>query len=602
LIRPRALEDGPKTLERSAPWLVPLLGVFLTLSALGPRAVFDDHVLALAARSPAEFEGMPPAHWDLFAFTTGDQAANMKLVEQGLMLPWWSDARLKVAFYRPLSSLFHRLDYALWPDSPRCMVLHSLAWLALTLHLVVRCYRRFELSPRLALLSGVLYAMDDARGPLVAWICNRNALIAATFGILALLAHDRWRREGRRAQAFVGPACLLLALLGGEIAVSALAYLAAYACSLESREGLRQRLQSLVPYAAVAAGWAALHVASGAAVYGSGTYVSPLTSPSAFLKALPDRTLTLVGAALGPLPSDLWLLGASGHAFFRWMTAGLVLVTALYALRSGLLHEKLVRFWGIAMCLAFVPIAASFPSDRLLVFANIGGMALVARIVEPLLTPALRRVSSVGRSTVALGFALVHGALAPLLLPLRAGQMQLIGRLLENATSYLDGVAYLEDKTIVIVNAPIDPFASYVQAERAATNKVRAKGLYWLTSSGSAALARRIDGHTLLIEREGGFLSTPFEIHYRAEPSSLALGSSVELAQMTATVQSVTTEGYPHSVSFRFRETLESAAYLFLVWKNDRYEPLDFGELEQPLRLPAQDLGKILAHAALDSP
>jgi hypothetical protein len=80
------------------------------------------------------------------------------------------------------------------------------------------------------------------------------------------------------------------------------------------------------------------------------------------------------------------------------------------------------------------------------------------------------------------------------------------------------------------------------------------------------------------------------------------LGSSVELAQMTATVQSVTTEGYPHSVSFRFRETLESAAYLFLVWKNDRYEPLDFGELEQPLRLPAQDLGKILAHAALDSP
>ena len=55
-------------------------------------------------------------------------------------------AQLKVAFYRPLSSLTHRLDYALFPDAPRLMYLHSIAWLALALHLVARLYRRFEVS------------------------------------------------------------------------------------------------------------------------------------------------------------------------------------------------------------------------------------------------------------------------------------------------------------------------------------------------------------------------------------------------------------------------------------------------------------------------
>ena len=34
-----------------------------------------------------------------------------------------------------------------------------------------------------------------SRGFAVGWISNRNALIATLLGVLALIAHDRWRRS-----------------------------------------------------------------------------------------------------------------------------------------------------------------------------------------------------------------------------------------------------------------------------------------------------------------------------------------------------------------------------------------------------------------------
>jgi hypothetical protein len=596
LIRQGAREN--RVQAPSVLFWAPLVGVFLTLSAVGPYAVFDDHVLSVTAAGEPAIRGLPAPRWDLFSFTTGDPADNRYLVEQGVMLPWWSDEELKVAFYRPLSSLFHRLDYALWPRSPKLMVLHSLLWLALALHLVARLCRRLEVSPRLAVLTAILYAIDDARGPVVAWISNRNALIATALGLLALLAHDRFRRQGHPMSRFLAPAWLLLALLAGEFALSTLAYLAAYTIFLDPAP-LERRLRALVPYAVVMVGWALLYLASGAAVHGSGLYVSPLEDPGGFLSALPGRTSWLVAAILGPVPADLALFDRPGAVLPRILATLVVLGFSAYALTPVLRNDRIARFWALGTLFSLIPVVASFPSDRLLLFAGIGGSALLARVVEPLGTAELRRVISLPRLLVAVGFGAVHFVLSPLLLPARAAQMQLIGRALDTATAELDRVPRLDEKTVVIVNAPIDSFASYIQAERAAKGAVRAKRLYWLTSSVSRATVRREDSNTLLIERENGFLSTPLERHYRADPSTLGKGAVVSLSEMTAEVQQTTADGRPLAVSFRFAEKLDSSSYVFLIWKEDRYEFLNLGELAQPLRLPAEDLAQILMRTAL---
>jgi hypothetical protein len=113
--------------ERAVVAWLPLLGALFALGAVGRHLVFDDYVLGLIARGQPHVGGLVRDRWELFSFTTGEPALNRALMEQGMMLPWWSDTELKIAFYRPLSALLHRAEFALWPDSPRAMYWHSLA-------------------------------------------------------------------------------------------------------------------------------------------------------------------------------------------------------------------------------------------------------------------------------------------------------------------------------------------------------------------------------------------------------------------------------------------------------------------------------------------
>ncbi|HEX7670920.1 MAG TPA: hypothetical protein VF395_15095, partial [Polyangiaceae bacterium] len=178
--------------------LTVLLATLLGATSVGPHRALDDYVLALIARGEGATLGLVRGKLDLFLFTTGDPANNRELMDTGLMLPWWTDPHLRIAFFRPLSSFTHLADEWLWPSSALLMHAHSLLWFAALLATVAVLYRRLEPSPGLAGLSLVLFAMDDAHGLALAWLANRNALIATLFGCLALMSHDASRRLGNR--------------------------------------------------------------------------------------------------------------------------------------------------------------------------------------------------------------------------------------------------------------------------------------------------------------------------------------------------------------------------------------------------------------------
>jgi hypothetical protein len=162
-------------------------------------------------------------------------------------------------------------------------------------------------------------------------------------------------------------------------------------------------------------------------------------------------------------------------------------------------------------------------------------------------------------------------------------------------------LANLGERTVVIVNAPIDLFASYLQLERAWKRAPRPRHLYWLTSAGSELLVTRSGARSLTVERENGFLSTPLEQHYRSRVDSLPRSAKVELSRMSVEVERVTPDGRPLSVTFRFGEALESSSYLFLAWQRQSYQPFALPELGHSVRFPAQDLGEILARTALEA-
>jgi len=70
--------------------------------------------------------------------------------------------------------------------------------------------------------------------PLV-WLAARNGLLAATFALLGVSAHLRWRTDGWRPGTLLGPLGLALGLASNEQAVSVFAY--AHAFELPDADG-----------------------------------------------------------------------------------------------------------------------------------------------------------------------------------------------------------------------------------------------------------------------------------------------------------------------------------------------------------------------------
>src|SRR5689334_5715956 len=126
--------DGVKNRLGSprARWVILLASTILVLPSAGARLVFDDHLQALMRTAPPPIAGIPCAPFDLFAFARPGPL-NDTLIDRGLLLPWWTDSQLLVAFFRPLASLTHVIDGWLWPRSVRMMHLQSVAWFALLL-------------------------------------------------------------------------------------------------------------------------------------------------------------------------------------------------------------------------------------------------------------------------------------------------------------------------------------------------------------------------------------------------------------------------------------------------------------------------------------
>ncbi|MCB9570072.1 MAG: hypothetical protein H6710_23095 [Myxococcales bacterium] len=185
-------------------WIAPLLALFaLVLHAptLGGGLFSDDIPQQAFLRKVVEGREAGP-WWGLFSLVDLAPATIAGRRLSGL-LPWWTADEVRVVFFRPLAVADHLIDAALWPRSPALMHLHSLLLFALLCALVLRLHRRLAGGrPRgalVALIAALSFTVDSTHGAPVAWIAQRNALLAAIFAVACLLAHDRWRRGDARA-------------------------------------------------------------------------------------------------------------------------------------------------------------------------------------------------------------------------------------------------------------------------------------------------------------------------------------------------------------------------------------------------------------------
>ena len=551
------------------------MAITLALPALGTGWILDDYYHRTVMRQVSPYRELLGPPNDMFRFFRGDPVRTTLLMDAGIF-PWWTDPTLKAEFLQALAVVTHRIDYALWPESPALMHAQNLFWLATAVAAVALLFRQVMGATVISLVAGLLYAVDDCHGPVVGFIANRNVLIAATFGVLAIVCHHRARGTGSWP-AFLGAPCLLLAaLFSKEEGLGTCAYLGAYGLFAD-RAGPRRGLLALWPYVAVVVAWRTLRDHWGYGVHNVGLYIDPLTDPGPFARGLIERLPLLLLGQWSPVPAETAVVLHPPYSTAFFCAAAGFVAVVVAVLVPLLARDRLARFWAAGMIFALVPVSATLPMDRLLTFAGIGGSALLAQFFAMVFDPGRRAATSHWWRGVAKPFAwffvAVHLVWAPLILPFRA--LNPVGARWIDERFYPHTPLRKEigDRTLVIINAPSPVHGGYVIFRQFLEGHVVPRHVRVLAPAIPAVAIRRVDAHTLEIRPDRGYIDWVLDRVFRCERRPMSIGQEVKLTGMTATVTALTSDNRPGVATFRFDVPLESDSLAWLCFRGRGFEP-----------------------------
>lgn len=578
---------GPVRRWLAHPWLpglAALLGMALTAPSLWNGFAIDDDYHRVSILAPDSAPLLSASPLELFRFADGDPETLRTYVDRGLF-PWWTWENLQIAFFRPLASLTYRLDYALWPDSALAMHAQNLLWFGVAIVVVGLLHRAVLGATWVAGLATIAFAIDDAHGMTVGFLANRHALLATTFGLLALLGHLRWRTSGRPGFLAGAVGLLALALCAGEMGATTGGFLLAYAVCLDTASW-RSRLLSLVPYGAVVLVWRGLYVWLDYGVVGSGMYIDAVGDPLRFAAAVLERGPVYVMGQFGFPPASAYLVLAQARP--QLYALALLWTLAVAALVLPLLRRSAVaRFWSVAFAFALLAICATQPDDRNLFFASVAGSGLFAQLVA-----ASGRGGLLRRGGVALLLA-IHLLLAPALLPLVARIPAKLEALVTRTNRTLSRIPDLGRREVIVVNTPshatLVTFLVFQRLARGEAAPVRMRAL----ASGPARLQiERLTERSLRLRAGEGALTGAMDDMFRSGALPFSPGDRVELRDVGIEVEEVDAEGRPSVATFAFDAPLEDARYVWLRADGGGYAPFRLPGVGESVALePAQTRG-----------
>jgi hypothetical protein len=548
---------------RRTPIAVATLAFVLALPSLRLGLSLDDHWHRAMLQHDATWLPATRAPWDLFTFASSGGTERALVIERGIV-PWWIGERMHLSFFRPVSSLTHALDYALFPDSPGAMHLVSVLWYAMLVYLAAVLYRRLlgrtSAAPWIAGLASLMYAIDGSHGLPVGWLANRNAVVAAVFALGTLYAHDAKR-------PLLSAALLALAFGSGESAAGVLAYLAAHAVFLDARPGAT-KVRAFVPHAVVTLAWAFVHAAGNYGVRGSALYVDPKTDPLGFLGNLVHLPL-LAGAELGAPTPDLYPFVPFGAKAFFLTFALVVVAAALFGGRKLLARShpraKEARFFLAGGVLALVPTCSVVPSARLLLIASFGLVGFVAMLAEETNEAARRYV------VWAVGVRLV---LSPIVFTLHEHQMVLMSARIDSFAATLPTDPAVADKRLVMLNAPDAMFSYYMLVGRGYRGEPAPSTMLTLAGGYRDVTVTRTDERTLVVHVDEGFYRRGTDLLFRRLDEKTPVGKRIETSDFVVTTTHALPDGVIDEARYELREPLESPHWLFVEWHGGPLQPI----------------------------
>jgi hypothetical protein len=131
----------------------------------------------------------------------------------------------------------------------------------------------------------------------------------------------------------------------------------------------------------------------------------------------------------------------------------------------------------------------------------------------------------------------------------------------------------IEQQDLVVVNPPSAMHVSYSLFLYEHEQMPAPRAFRALTSGFARVTVRRRDDRTLEVEPKYGYLDFFLDRLLRNERNMLRLGEEVHVARMTAKVLSLTEDGRPATVAFRFEVPLEDASLRWLRFHRGDFVP-----------------------------
>ena len=590
-----------------------LLVGLLTLPALFCGWQLDDWQQNQILQDRYEFASAESAWTEFFSFANGNPDANQQLTDRGI-LPWWTSGKLQLRFFRPLSVATHFADHVLWPRQPVLSHAHSVAWFLLCVYAAAGVYRRCGLSALGAGLAIVTFGIDDAHATTIAWIANRNHLIAGCLVLFAFQAHIAWQSLGRRRDGIASVLLFMAALLAGEIAVAFGGLVFAWAVTLHPGT-MRQRLFSIIPGMCVGIIWLLMYQKMGFGGRFSGQYADPAGDPTAFLAALIERIPLFFAVCFGATSADAYTFAGNSTQQLIWLAAFAVFSAVLWVMFVVGRKNRELQFWLLATAITMLPICAGNPTDRVMMIVSFCGHGLIVRFLElvhPWLmkqtTPPdgegqLKSASLANKIAllVAWFFLFVHVVLPLFLLPVRITAFGEYNRRITAAALSVADSTDMEGRTLILINAP-DAFYPWHLPEIRRYHGLSAPGKIRMLGPAFVSLTvERKDDRVIVLRPDGPFLQSAMCDLYR--DTSLPPNWERSLSDVHIRVTQTNPDGSPVAIRFEFAENLEQSDMAWVEWQDGKFvefRPPAVGESAHiPARLDVTDMIPDLLRTAI---
>ncbi len=574
----------------------------LCAPALLQGAFADDILHELIFR---EFPEAFARTFNIFSFMKNP--AEVALYRDWGVLPWWTSDDARIDFFRPIPSVTHWVDAALYSSDPHVGHAISIGWYVLSMWLVSRVLVRFfPENSRLILLAVAVFGLNGSHAVNVQWLAARNELIASVFLLGAFVAWLRWRERGARGDVVLLVLSYVAALLSKESAMVLPALLVTHALLFPSPgtepKSWWARVRPQLPVLGLMAVVTLVYLV---AYFGSGhgadslVYINPVQRPLRWLEAMPRAALFhLVTLATGV---PMLMLGAAPLSD-QPLGAGLAIVATFgfVALAFVVLRgDRAARFFAVWVGLSLLQMTTTFPDARFVYMASVGFAYLVARVMAHLWSQRERWAQRLGLAAL----VLVHFVAAPVIMQVT---FQIMGgfdpafeRLRSDLRAAIDYERLPEHGTeVFFINwnqretsalaglwlSQVSPTGIDLHAQLSGDRgeytekidrafskmKIHYTPLSFLLGEVDVQV---LDEHTVTIAPVGStFFPTIFEQLYLTD-ARFVVGQSVALPHFVATIDELKGADVTR-VRFTFKEPLNSARYRFMAWEGEHLRPL----------------------------